>query len=1819
MNWNDLSFASVVCLQVTILLGLAAVLTALLRRQSAALRHRVWLLAVLASIGAPLLTALLPKYRVAILPAVARAVVVNEVGPANESPPPVEPSPRVAFPEPAPPVEVLSTVANDNIVESPPNTTEAPVATPVTNTVPATTPPAPWFARIPWRGAFAVVWLLGVAVSLIRVAVEWTSLRRTLNASRPLVEETWQVDAAWAARQLGLASVPAIRLAEATAMPMVTGVARPALLVPQGALDWSAERRRQVLLHELAHVVRGDIVSGWLARMATTLYWFHPLVWYAARRMRIERELACDDCVVAAGSPPVDYASELVSIAREYVSSRRTLALEIADNGNLESRIGWLLDRTRSHLPLSRKAGLAIAFAALLLTFAFASIRLTPKQTANAEEPKPATDVVEITQQPAIIRTGDDTMQIRGVVVDEGGQPVKGVAVNALRAPKANETITAADGTFTVSVDRRGSRWPLLADESGGGRLGFWRAAKDWGIHPPDEINETVRIVLKVARELPVIVVDKDGQPLAGVTCGYASASRSFPTTTTDATGAAVLRIPVDAELETVFAFAPGKGLDYFHFRTARDRNSDPHLLEQVRREPVKFTLNGVRKYTVTVVDEKRAPLAGVKVWPWYVELPKKTGSDRRHFPFWLIEGSTKETSETGSVEFETIPIDNMATLTFWATREGFCQPKRAMADPQEVGGTITTTLVKQILVRGTVVDGDGESVAGAEVHIAGGGNKQQEFREFRRTNDKGEFQVFVDPDFHCVLQARKGRLISSPVRRMIASSEPPPPFSLELRPAARIHGRVTEGPNRSPLTGNVLSIQMPSIDVAKLSPQERLGAPAREAMDIVAVQLNNWAQIGPAGEYELFVSPGVYSLRHLGSALLTKSPTVAATEAKDYEVDLHSAKPNNATLTGTVIDADGSPVPNAVILIRSLEVGGRSWNQVTADADGKYHIERGPERALLQAESPDGKQMGIAVCVADATKLVIPIGPTAIGKGRLIDEKTGMPLAGRDIQYQTRLELFDEKGPSKISTNAFGGTATTKDDGTFELPRLVPGWKYEINLVHKWHPGRNVAQESSPLGVVEPTEPGPIDLGDKKFDASSKPNADPRANVNPAPDNAQQAAPKPAGNNPNVELRGQVVDEAGQPVAGVELNVFGHRYPTNWDVRDETQARSEPLPQAMAKSADDGTFVISLHRKTRFWNVLATDRATRRVGVGRTGKFWQDERPAEELEQPIKVTLAAPREIPFEVVDGDGKPIAGAEVVCPFIGTQIVETSDAAGKGTLRIPKGVPLSAVFAVASKRGFDFVSFVGSDPSAERTGLPLDFAGTLIFKLTGTRPAGLRVVDENDKPLAGARVDLMAIGFPGRRQAFTAHEYSYFTARSDADGWARFDYIPQGAFVGFRAAMPGYKSFNEYSRNIRPGEVTSEERTVTLTAFVSVKGKVVGEDGKPVAGVSVRAAGMGYDDRWDQYGVLSKDDGSFELSLLPGAYYAFEARKDRLVSPIERRVVLSGETTAPVELKLRPGARIFGKIVNVTGGAPVAKKEREFIRIQPLSGGEYDDLPADQQKLPRMKGQNRQLYVRLSANGYANENGDFEFFVNPGSYLITAGKAKRTLDVDEGGEQQLELHIGDASKMRMVGKVVLASDPKQPVENALVRWHEYVGASPPRLTELRTDASGTFTILRDAEKSLFLEASGPDGKLRAMVERVGAQREIEIRLAPTAVVKGKLVDEATDKPMAKQKARIEIRQTVSEGQPNVQRRAWEIETTTNDTGEFEFRDIAPEPNYHLALVGPIRDMATPSIHAFQVEKPGELDLGTIKAKQPRSPFPGGKLPPGLRPAK
>lgn len=298
-------------IRVAILLGAGALISRALRSIAPATRHALWLAIVIASLALPLTAIVSPSWSV-----------------------------RPALNLPAEGAGAL------------------------------TLPAAPPLVRLELPRA-TVVWLAGSGLVALYFLSGYAWLWRLRRRTRP-APPAWAAAVARLSARTGLEKPVDIVVSPDVHGPIVTGLWSVTVLIPPAACSWSEARREAVLIHELAHVGRADLVAQLAAQALVTMHWFNPLAWYALREMRRDRELACDEAVLGAGVAPLDYASELLAIATAGPAGPLPAsALSMARASELEGRLSAVLDaRPRPGRRRVANAGLALLVLPLSATIA---------------------------------------------------------------------------------------------------------------------------------------------------------------------------------------------------------------------------------------------------------------------------------------------------------------------------------------------------------------------------------------------------------------------------------------------------------------------------------------------------------------------------------------------------------------------------------------------------------------------------------------------------------------------------------------------------------------------------------------------------------------------------------------------------------------------------------------------------------------------------------------------------------------------------------------------------------------------------------------------------------------------------------------------------------------------------------------------------------------------------------------------------------------------------------------------------------------------------------------------------------------------------------------------------------------------------------------------------------------------------------------------------------------------------------------------------------------------------------------------------------
>src|SRR3954453_178083 len=193
-----------------------------------------------------------------------------------------------------------------------------------------------------------------------------------------LVDAHWLSALARAQRRMGFKHGTALLTSNELASPISWGVIRPVILLNSRAVE-AADEAEAIIAHELAHVARLDWAKLLLARIATALFWFNPLVWVLAREAHQLREEAADDSVLAADICDTDYAQLLVGVARHECPSLLLGAHGVAPSkSSLARRVARVLDGKQVRGPAARSFALGVFAGAVLVAAPLAALTLTP-------------------------------------------------------------------------------------------------------------------------------------------------------------------------------------------------------------------------------------------------------------------------------------------------------------------------------------------------------------------------------------------------------------------------------------------------------------------------------------------------------------------------------------------------------------------------------------------------------------------------------------------------------------------------------------------------------------------------------------------------------------------------------------------------------------------------------------------------------------------------------------------------------------------------------------------------------------------------------------------------------------------------------------------------------------------------------------------------------------------------------------------------------------------------------------------------------------------------------------------------------------------------------------------------------------------------------------------------------------------------------------------------------------------------------------------------------------------------------------------------
>ncbi len=853
-------------------------------------------------------------------------------------------------------------------------------------------------------------------------------------------------------------------------------------------------------------------------------------------------------------------------------------------------------------------------------------------------------------------------------------------------------------------------------------------------------------------------------------------------------------------------------------------------------------------------------------------------------------------------------------------------------------------------------------------------------------------------------------------------------------------------------------------------------------------------------------------------------------------------------SLTGRIVSAvDGKPLASALVWSRDPGLFRRTG------ADGVYRIDipSSGEETFLQAAAaghfpdasrptgPEGRRQGP----------VMSLEPALAASGVVVDEG-GRPVGGVEIR------AIAQPGDRLrgITSLRSGGTFRTTPAGRFRLSPLAAEVPHEIRLTRKGFAPATV--ELAPLPPPSARRPAPelryvLRQGRTGFghvvDPSDQPIAGARVSLRrestgsdmrmrmrrflaPADtpfegvtgtDGRFEIRDLPAGNwsleasgagwaaltvpgltlpegagatdlgtlvlTPGVAVEGVVVDPRGQPLEGVEVKAASSADPmSRFLLRDETKPGTLTGP--------DGFFRIEDRRPGD-----TVDLAASRAGYGPASAPGV-RAPTDE---PVRLVMQPTSAVEGKAVDGDGKAVAGAQIVVlpsemggPGFSIQQALSDET---GAFRVEDVTPGTVDLRATAAR-YQSAHLANLEVRAGQ-----DLKGVEVVLAAGASVEG-RVLSPAGRPVGGATV--RRVEKEGGRRFFAMP----VAAQSDGDGRYRLEGVAPGPQT-FDADLEGYRRAVK-DLDVRMGENALD---LTLEGGAEIRGRVVDDGGVPVPGaqVSLREGRRS----WDLPNAVSGADGSFTLAGVGDGIYRLFAEKQGYASDEEgQEITVSGSSVSGVEVRLSRGGAIAGQLLGLDF------TELSQVRIQSDAGRGQGTVRPD--------------------GSYRIEN------VAPGERRVTASvpsggrqaEGKVTL---EPGVPEVRLDLDFAEGVTLTGRVLRNGEPLT---------GEMISISGPegnRWSE--TDHTGQFLFKGVPEGTYDLTVMTRGGARHQESVELSSDRDVLIELR-TVSVSGQVTDAGDRSPISGASVVLLPQQ---EGESAG--RFFPVETSTDSLGAFRFLNV------------------------------------------------------------
>lgn len=553
------------------------------------------------------------------------------------------------------------------------------------------------------------------------------------------------------------------------------------------------------------------------------------------------------------------------------------------------------------------------------------------------------------------------SLLIRGIVVDESGEPVSGANIQTRTFNKDNQRQTASlrNGAFVLRIPAEGHYGQsILATDSSGELAGYIGQYE----YTTDD-RAPLKIVLRPWKRSTLTVVDSEQQPVVDASVVLIVGYQELMKAETDQEGKASLRFPADAKVDWIIAYKAGSGFDYYENYNAwptQDRLQVPERLE--------LKLVGAVSAIIEVRDSDNNPVPNVMVAPWTIETEGKITDAN------LSGMGIQRTDENGQAQFDWLPSNLKKRIAFLVHDEKYyCATNPIYELNTEEAVTCTARVQRVATVRGTVRHADGSPAPGIRLQGEGRGATNMYFRGYTRTDAQGHYSIDIYPEQETILAVTDDRYAAeSKTDINLKPGKELNGVDFTLGFGTLIRGKLTIGTEPQPQAGQTATLI------------ETAGNKAN---------LVRWFETTDSGEYRFRVGPGTYTLRLADS---NQKPLTVSNEAEIVH-DRHIDRLPRGMLSGFVQSNLGQPLADAEIRGESTASPGHAGFTTHSGVNGEFSCERWNDKMIVYASDVQQKQAGFKLIEETDNRLSIECELAGSLTGSVVNSQ-GEPLAKRRV-----------------------------------------------------------------------------------------------------------------------------------------------------------------------------------------------------------------------------------------------------------------------------------------------------------------------------------------------------------------------------------------------------------------------------------------------------------------------------------------------------------------------------------------------------------------------------------------------------------------------------------------------------------------------------------------------------------------------------------------------------------------------------------------------------------------------------------------------------